>query len=93
MYSHHSDKGTNVASKGKFKVNDVLLDINGWRLVRALYPDLVSCKSYIVHMECDGDGFTTLQGVGTRVKNMCIHCGKTPPPEILGLEILHNGKI
>ena len=97
MYSHHSDKGTNAATTPKFKLNDVLVEVDGWQLVRPLYPDIIGCQSYIVHIDCKREEPRTAQihgvHIGTGVRGMCTWCGKTPPDEIAGLEILHNGKI
>ena len=97
MYSHHSSKGTNTAGTPKFKLNDVLVEVDGWRLVRPLYPGLLGVESYIVHMECRGER-KTVQGevrsvTPAGVRTGCVICGETPPAEIVGLEILHNGKI
>lgn len=92
MYSHHSSKGTNVAGAAAYKVNDVLMEKDGWRLVRPLYPEMLGCESYIVHMECRVPR-RSVQSTGALVRNQCPFCGETPPDEIQGLEILHNGKI
>ena len=98
MYSHHSPNGSNVAGTPEYKINEVLVEIDGWRLVKPLDPDLIDCQSYIVHMECNGER-RTMQEAGVRsvtpdrVRTGCVICGETPPEEILGLEILHNGKI
>ena len=98
MYSHHSNKGTNTANTPKFKLNEVLVEVDGWRLVKPLYPQLIECQSYIVHMGCPTRDRATVQGavrsagpVGVRMG--CVICGELPPDEIVGLEILHNGKI
>lgn len=94
MYSHHSDKGTNVAGTPNFKLSEVLLEIGGWRLVRPLYPALLGVKSYIVHIECKREAPRTAQMMTSGgVHKVCSWCGETPPDEIAGLEILHNGKI
>ena len=102
MYSHHSEKGTNTATTPKFKLNDVLVEVDGWQLVRPLYPDIIGCQSYIVHIDCKREeprtaqtagvdmGMGTAPGVG---EGKCTWFGKLPPDEIAGLEILHNGKI
>ena len=95
MYSHHSDKGTNVAGTPKFKENDILLEVDGWCLVRPLYPDLLRISSYIVHMNCRREEPRSVHSVGVRARvgKQCTFCGEMPPDEIAGLEILHNGKI
>ena len=94
MYSHHSENGTNTATKPKFKLNDVLVEVGGWRLVRPLYPGMLGVDSYIVHMECQPARVgKTVQDMGAGVRKVCVKCGETPPAEIAGLEILHNGKI
>lgn len=98
MYSHHSKYRSNTASKPSFKLNDILVEIDGWKLVRPLYPGLLGVASYIVHMKCPGEK-TTVQGAvrnvsnGSGVRGGCVICGENPPDEIVGLEILHNGKI
>ncbi len=100
MYSHHSKNGGNTAVTPKYKLNTVLMEEDGWRLVRPLHPDLLSCDSYIVHIKCNGgsaerwsDGLSTVQGVSRRTPKQCAYCGGVPPASLLGLEILHNGKI
>lgn len=93
MYSHHSKHNSNTATTPKFRLNDTLVEVDGWRLVRPLYPELLECKSYMVHMECKSHTYVTSQSVNRGVGKVCGFCGETPPDEIVALEILHNGKI
>ncbi len=93
MYSHHSKNGSNVADTPEYKLNNVLMKKDGWSLVRPLWPNLIGCESYIVHTSCKREGRRSVQGKGVSVRGMCTYCGETPPDEIAGLEILHNGKI
>lgn len=93
MYSHHSANGSNVAGTPKYKLQDVLVEINGWRLVKPLYPNLIDCNSYIVHIDCRREMRSTVQQINKAADKCCTYCGKSPPEEIVGLEILHNGKI
>lgn len=105
MYSHHSEKGTNTATRPKHRLHDVLLEVDGWRLVRPLYPNLVDTNSYIIHWECSGVKMPqspTLPWInkgdkgatgGIGVGNKCSKCDAKCPDEIAGLYILHNGGI
>ena len=98
MYSHHSNNGSNTAGTPKFRLNDTLVEIDGWKLVKPLYPQLMECQSYIVHMACKARDRATVQGAVRNVtpggvRTGCVICGELPPDEIVGLEILHNGKI
>ena len=97
MYSHHSANGSNTAGTPEYKLNEVLVEIDGWRLVKPLYPALLECKSYVVHIDCCGlvkdVSAATVQKAKGQVNKECVRCGLVPPSELLGLEILHNGKI
>jgi hypothetical protein len=98
MYEHHTNGGARAVS-AKHKVHDVLLEVDGWRLVRPLYPNLIERDSYIVHWDCDGGRkpgmnvkkWTNKGGIG--MGSICTKCGEKCPDEIIGLEILHNGGI
>lgn len=82
----------------KGRVHDILLEVDGWRLVKPLFPDLMSVDSYIVHWDCQavvntemGRHWTNKGGIGLGSK--CTKCDEICPEEIQGLEILHNGGI
>lgn len=92
VYDHHTS-GTNTAMPPKHKVHDVLLDIQGWRLVRARWPGIVGCESYIVHFKCPNTPRTPGGGLAIPINGACANCEQSVPDEITGLSILHNGKI
>ena len=98
MYEHHSENGTNTATKPKSRVHDVLLEVDGWRLVRPLYPSLVETDSYVVHWDCVNPDMayrarTWVDKGGLGPENKCTKCDQKCPDEIAGMYILHNGKI
>ena len=96
MYEHHSKNGTNAAtSQQKHRVHDTLLELDGWRLVRPLYPNLTDTLSYIVHWTCSAhsEGRWIGKGGATSKRRECSKCDGVCPDEIIALFILHNGEI
>lgn len=84
-------KGTDWPLHGVAGVsNTVLMEMNGWKLLRPLMPNILGCASYMIHQDCAAVPDKYKGMGGGYVKNQCVHCGLRPPDGLVALHAMHN---
>ncbi len=92
MYSHHADNGGNTASAPPARKRTVLLEINGWQLVRPFFPKVLGINSYPIHVKCGNTGSGVYRNTDGHpgLYDKCSQCNSTVPDEIMAMWALHN---